>query len=697
MIRNIKKYGLVGMSVMLLAFSYGCNDWLGGLEKIGKMDPDRLLESEEGLQMVLASLYNSIPIEDFNYRPNGRGNENTDNDYIFNSNGLGGVGVGGFTAPAHFTDEATLSQGTGMGPGGAAYWVQAYQRNREVNIFVDNIAAALEHGIIDEVTHDRMVAESRFIRAYIYFQLAKRYGGVPIIDFAQDDNYFNEGVESLFIDRSTELATWNFVLDQLDLAIVDLPENVDSKVYISKWAGYALKQRVALYAASLAKYGGRVSFSGEAVTKGFVGIPETEASRFYGMAIEAGNAIISSGRFSLYRANPATPAEAAVNYQNLFMNPRDAYSTEVIFSREYLNGAETGINATGHDFDSRFWPNQAPAGFHKWGRYSVLLDIVDLYEDYTDDGTGASAPIVTRTDGNESAYIREVNPAAAQVTSIPFVAYTNPYDAFKNKDARLLASVVVPGSSWNKATPITIVMQGGMIDSNSGLYLYQDKSEEKNGLTYSSWGPISNASNEFIDPGKGSYSGFNLGNTPIGSHEDNVNFSTSGFSIRKFTSEDKINQGGFGKERSLTTPWIDFRLAEIYLNYAEAVVESGSGDAGAAMGYLNAIRHRAGHTDNIPLTLANVMKERRVELAFENHRMNDLFRRREYHTLFSNAARRHALVPMIDLRGAEATYVLLRVDFYYDIRGGGRTFQTNDYYYNIPGTANNRLTNNPGR
>ncbi len=68
---------------------------------------------------------------------------------------------------------------------------------------------------------------------------------------------------------------------------------------------------------------------------------------------------------------------------------------------------------------------------------------------------------------------------------------------------------------------------------------------------------------------------------------------------------------------------IDFRLAEIYLNYAEAVVENGSGygDRAKAQQYLNDIRHRAALSGNIPLTLDNVKKERRVELALENHRM----------------------------------------------------------------------------
>lgn len=63
------------------------------------------------------------------------------------------------------------------------------------------------------------------------------------------------------------------------------------------------------------------------------------------------------------------------------------------------------------------------------------------------------------------------------------------------------------------------------------------------------------------------------------------------------------------RDNSVTTPFIDIRLAEIYLNYAEAVVESGKGDQNKAAMLLNAIRHRAAHKDNIPLTLENVLKD----------------------------------------------------------------------------------------
>jgi hypothetical protein len=92
--------------------------------------------------------------------------------------------------------------------------------------------------------------------------------------------------------------------------------------------------------------------------------------------------------------------------------------------------------------------------------------------------------------------------------------------------------------------------------------------------------------------------------------------------------------------------WIELRLADIHLLYAEALVRTG-GDKGKAIEMLNGIRQRARNTPGDPAITkpANLLKdyvlsdfanddallnaianERRVELAFENHRWFDLVR-----------------------------------------------------------------------
>jgi hypothetical protein len=94
--------------------------------------------------------------------------------------------------------------------------------------------------------------------------------------------------------------------------------------------------------------------------------------------------------------------------------------------------------------------------------------------------------------------------------------------------------------------------------------------------------------------------------------------------------------------------WIELRLADVYLLYAEALVRQGK-QPETALVYLNKIRQRARNstggsasiladypsfTSNEAFLLA-IEKERRVELAFENHRWFDLVRTERAKTVMS--------------------------------------------------------------
>lgn len=662
----MKKNILSIFSLCALMGLSGCNAFLE-LEPLDKVSPEQLLETEGGVKALLANIYTMIPMEDFNYRPNAG----------FNQRGYDGVNE--TTNLAFLTDEATRSDGgVGIGYEGFNYW--PYGDIRQVNIFMQNVEKAKEAGTISVADADRMTGEAHFARAYMYYGLVKRYGGVPLIDKVQDDDYANGGPGAVAVPHSTELDTWKFVLNECTLAAATLPDATSgSDLYrVTKWAAYALKSRVALHAASVAKYWNLAPLAGEAVTQKLVGgMTSADADAFYKECIEASKFLIENSGKSLYKPAPATVKEAASNFQALFLNDQNE---EIIFSKAYLNGT-TNTNQ-GHSYAQFNILPQVNPGALKYGRFNPMLEIVDLFEDYTDDGTGKSAKIVTRTDGNEDAYIanfHNMNNASVVNTlmSVPFVKYNDLYEPFANKDARLLASVVVPGSSY---AGTEIIIQGGFIKDNNSYVAYSNESTQKNGTTYYALGA----------EGETMFSGFNN----VNSGED-ANWTATGFGVRKYMPEGE----SMSPDRlSSTTSYIDMRLAEVYLNYAEAVVENGSGlgDKELAENYLNALRRRAGHTDRISLTLENVLKERRVEMAFEGKRFWDMNRRREFHTEFSNNRIRKALVPMLDLRGAEPKYVFARVNYFGDETRGGRTFQNINYYRGIPNIATNGLVQNPG-
>lgn len=102
----------------------------------------------------------------------------------------------------------------------------------------------------------------------------------------------------------------------------------------------------------------------------------------------------------------------------------------------------------------------------------------------------------------------------------------------------------------------------------------------------------------------------------------------SGYIITKF--KNITSSGAAGSDPTFAdTDYVIFRLADVYLMYAEAVVNEGSGGSrGEAVGYINELRNRAGSTtiSDGNLTLDFLIDERSRELYWEGHRRQDLIR-----------------------------------------------------------------------
>lgn len=653
----MKKNILSALALCAFVGFSSCDSFLE-LEPLDKVSGDRLTETDGGMKALLANVYSTVPMEDFTFRPNtGFNARNYD-------------GVNGTSNIAFLSDEAARSEGGGDITEGFDYW--PYSDIRQVNIFIETVKSSLEKGILNQEDATRMIAEARFARAYIYFGLAKRYGGVPIIDRVQDGDYVPGNPEALKVPRSTEADTWKFIIKEFGEVANELPTSHDGYRF-TKWGALGMKSRTALFAASLAKYWDKAPLAGEAVAQKLVGIDKSEADYFYGECIEAAEEILSNYGGSLYGANPATVSEACENFQKLFIQATPV--DEVLLARGYVDGSVNN-NRSGHGWSLFYSLAQVNPGALRYGRFSPTLDLVDLFEDYTDDGTDKSAPIKTRTDGKET-NVPNIQLPGNIKSSDPYIRYGSLSDPFLNKDARLQASIIVPGATY---AGVPIIMQGGLVQSDGEVAVYNNLAAQgKDGKTYFAFGA----------EGTSGYSGFgNIGNS------ENGNYTTTGFSVRKYMEEEKFSSLS-SRDNSVTTPFIDIRLAEIYLDYAEAVIESGKGDRAKAATLLNALRHRAAHKDNIPLTLENVLKERRVELAFEGKRFWDMVRRRDNH-IFYNSGMRSALVPMIDLRTDTPSYIFVRANFHGDEKQNGRTFTAQSYYRSIPGTATNGLVQNPG-
>ena len=106
---------------------------------------------------------------------------------------------------------------------------------------------------------------------------------------------------------------------------------------------------------------------------------------------------------------------------------------------------------------------------------------------------------------------------------------------------------------------------------------------------------------------------------------------TDGYAVAKWRNVDRNGNDGVDP----TGDFVDidypmFRLAEVYLMYAEAAVRSG-GDTGKGAGYLNELRDRAGIDDiGNDYTAMDVLDERARELYWEAQRRTDLIRYGRY-------------------------------------------------------------------
>lgn len=441
---------------------------------------------------------------------------------------------------------------------------------RDVNVAIDNITESSSVALTP-ILKKQFVAELRFLRAMDYFEMVKRVGGVPIIT-KQLVYDFSGNPVSLQQPRNKEEEVYDFIASELD-AIKDDLGNVGSKRQANKYTALALKSRAMLYAGSLAKYNNTPGLTKSATPGGEVGIPESRALGYYQKSLDASKEIINSGGYALYKTNP----NLGENFYDALVNKNG--NTEVIFAFDYLKS-----QGRRHPFT---FNNIARSLFEDGGQGSSFtspsLNLVESFE-YLNGTVGTLKGVGTGS-----------NTAAGQAN---WIFYSNIQDIFANKDARLYGTIMYPGVSF-AGKPLKI--QAGVYTWNASTNKY-DRTE--------------GALNSNHTDGK-VLTGLD------GPSRTTTFVSNTGFYLRKYID---ATAGASTSALQSETWWVVFRLGEMYLNAGEAAFELGLSNE--ALTYVNAIRQRAGFPANSlsSLTIQRIQNERKVELAFEDHRLWDLIR-----------------------------------------------------------------------
>ncbi|MDR7131990.1 hypothetical protein J2X69_004356 [Algoriphagus sp. 4150] len=492
--------------LLILGALAGCSDDILDVQPQDRVSEDAVWGDENLIRAYHTSLYNGV-LHGFRIHMLSKA---TDEAYCAINWDIGIIPTGTLRA-----DNVTSVADTHWtGGGGLYYWNTGYQYIRRINIFLEKMAD--ENIVVSE--KEKLVAEAKFLRAYIHFLLMERFGGVPIVTESYD-----LGADQSFI-RNTFGECVDFIEMELNTAIPDLQKRYAASDAnfgrATKDAAYALLSRVLLYAASPL-------------------FNETGDLSKWQKAADAAGALLDAG----YGLHP--------DYTSLFNQPTGTENNEMIFVRPFAASPGSFHSAPMDNLNRRYG---AYGGW--WASNGPSQNLVDDYDMINGE------PAFIYPNGEKT-----INPNSGY----------NPQAPYLNRDPRFDATIIYDGSTY-----------------------HGDKFEMWVAPDGESWG--------------------------FDSYRQSGDNPRSNYVLRKFMPDESIP---LSWQQPYTNPWIIFRMGEIYLNYAEAKFELG--DEATCREYLSKVRARV-NMPPIPDSVTGeelrrrLYNERRIELAFEEHRYWDVRR-----------------------------------------------------------------------
>jgi hypothetical protein len=665
-----------------------------------------LMSSEEGMALYMSRMYSQMPYEDFKYSPD-RG---FFDDFCVAPGTHEGSSIGRGDCRAvsgeGFSRDATYAR--------PSFWNMCFELLRDANYLLESLPQYKEN--FSEESYNHFMGEGYYIRAYVFYSMAKRYGGIPLVTKVL--KYPENTAEELEVPRSTEEETWNQILNDFDKAASLLSEISPKRGYANKYVALGFKSEAMLFAGGIAKYNTPLDLTGFGQKTGVrvIGFDSNTAAaaskKYYTEAYKAAREIMKSGKYSLYKTKwSATDREA--QYENMVDLFLDANSSENLYIREYKFPDDT------HGYDIY---NGSSQHMKAMGVYNnPTLDLVELYDgiDRHSDGTLKTWNTNDRLDPNRR-----------------YILFEYITDIFQNIEPRARAFIIFPGDDYRgfpadirkgiftgdvPAEGIPPLMeQDGVLLNYDQVNLvnydvidaYTAKSGEPKGrysekvLFMSADRNYNDAAEDvtlppgskILDPG----ATFAHGSGQGGPLRNETFCTISGFYVRKHMSKTfPMAYINAGREAACDHHCVLLRYGEILLNVAEAAAElrlagesSVDGDDLSNIAYnaIKDIRERAGAN---PLASASeldgwdgllvIRKERRKELPFENKILWDIRRWRTQHSDFVNGrspadgARWRILCPF---------YSSKEDKFFFDARMDERNkewrFNQNQYYFQIP-------------
>lgn len=411
----------------------------------------------------------------------------------------------------------------------------------------------------DQQVADRLVGEVYFLRAFYYHQLLRYYGAVPIVD-----RVYKLEDEDYLLPRNTYEECVDFIIADCDKAIDLLEGQPTVTGRATDIAAMALKARMLVYAAS-DLHDIPTASANSATIAGYsnpeyLGYVSGDQTARWQKAKAAAKAVVDKNLgYKLNLDAPVTPEEGKENYIALSMGGGSSVADA---------SAEIELILGRYFVDEKdeggTWIGRAngPNGYHNWSGNTPTQNLVDDYE---------------MIDGTPFDWNNPVHAAA-------------PYE---NRDPRFYASILYDGADWK---PRTADVEGADPYNQIQTGQYEIVDEKGNIVVHEGL----DTRNSTIEDWNGSY---------------------TGYTMRKFIDPDPaiVNQTDRQK-----VPFPMFKYTEAVLNYVEACIELGEDEE--ARTWLNKIRFRVGLpavTESGEALMERYRNERRIELAYEEHRFHD--------------------------------------------------------------------------
>ena len=267
----MKRYIIPALALLIGLTS--CN-WLERNPK-ATLAPENYFRDETDLQLFSNSFYNNLldkePYEE-------------QNDHYVHLN-LSNVLRGG-------NNRTVPNSGGGWGSGSGA-WGDL----RKMNTLLEYIDKCEDKDAVVKYT-----ALTRFFRAYLYFNMVKRFGDVPWIqDQLETDS------DALYNPRDSREVIMGHMIEDIDYAIENLPASV-SVYRVNRWTALALKARFCLFEGTFRKYHDPAQHAYMYV----VPLPSGahDSAYYLGLAAQAAREIMDNGPYRL-----------VADYRKMFAGP----------------------------------------------------------------------------------------------------------------------------------------------------------------------------------------------------------------------------------------------------------------------------------------------------------------------------------------------------------------------------------------